>query len=164
MSDLDHRASTALARATVKLATGFAADVAAHQEVYEDWGLDEREEQVHIDLAGKAAVGNTWVLSDVDFQHSFTGESGRRMSQLDRPHTWFGGEARKASVDGQAITPLLTITAAVIGWTIQGGSAITGCKLAICITSAIACDFQAVLHATFQGFGVPRDPTSEETE
>jgi hypothetical protein len=161
---MSHAETAALLRSATKLATGFAADVAAHTEAYADWGLAEREEQVHVDLAGTAGTDPFWAFVDIDFQHSFALDSSRRMSQLDRPHTAFGADVRSASIDGVDIPRAVNISAVVSDWTIHSGAAAVGCTLAICVFAIAGCDFTAVLHASFQGYGVPRDPNIEETE
>lgn len=123
--------------------------------------LDEREEQVQFEVHGDASMTPGTVFVDVDFTQAFTASNGRRMSQLLVPHVWFGFEQRAANAGGAPATVPVILAGIVTAWTRQDGVNITGARLAVTAMAATPITFRAVVHATFQGYGMPRDPETD---
>lgn len=125
-----------------------AADRAREQRELE--GLADVEENIKIDVAGRAEEFAAWTRLAIDFETVFIDASGQRDTEFDRPHFTYGAAITKGGPVG--------LLACVTDWEVNERDEVTGCIIAI---SAIATDtsrtFQGELHAKFQGYGAPAD-------
>lgn len=157
----DARTQHLLARSVRKLAVDIVRDTSVKRLRDADTVLAEREEQVQLAVSGLATAAPGWAVIAVPFQQVFTTSTERRQSQLDRPHTWFGYEMVSLS-DAETDAPSaggVMLAAHVSSWSMQDGINITGAKVAVSAFAPVrSFNFRAVVHMTFQGYGVPRDP------
>lgn len=117
------------------------------QKAAED-GLIEREEQVHIDISGRAEEFAGWKEVEVKFSTVFVDATGQRDSPFDRPHVTVGAEL---------YTPdPVALHAIVMSWETNDRNETLGCKVAIGVSSTDkSTKFKGAIHMTFQGFGQP---------
>lgn len=141
------------------MAIDIARDAAVRKARDADQMLAERMEQHQFEVAGVADEAPRWMTVTLPFDHVFTTSTGRRASQLLRPQVKVGVEFVRV-LDALAVPrtpaePLVTLFVAVSGW-IEDGPNITGAKLRVRAQAdaGVQQDFEAVVHATFQGYGV----------
>lgn len=137
-----------------------AVDVAAAQkdkaEALDAWRLHEFEQQLQLEVSGRATSEIAQMTLDLDFDVAFTSATGQRNSLLDRPHVTFGFEQTLASVNGQPTDVAVMLAATVTTWKRQRHEFV-GATVAISALAPATVDFHGVLHATFQGYGATTD-------
>lgn len=145
------------ARAVRGLTLGVLTASARAKEQRQLEGLAETEENVKIDVVGRAEEFPIWTRLHIDFETVFIDASGQRDTEFDRPHFTYGAVVHKGGPVG--------ILSCVLQWDVNNRDEVTGCIIAI---SAIATDhgrrFQGELHARFQGYGMPADAYGGLTE
>lgn len=118
-------------------------------------GLAEREEQIKIEVSGRAEEFNSWTLVEVEFETVFVDATGQRDADFTEPHFYFGSYVPIGGPVG--------LMACVTAWHKTDRNEVTGCTLAIgCQASDVARTFKGELHAVFQGYGVPSDDYEAE--
>jgi hypothetical protein len=156
----------ALATSIRRLAIDVHRDASARKALDENQQLSERMEQHQFELNGAATPTPIWATASLPFDHVFTTAAARRQSQLLVPQVWFGFELLAAFASDPATAvrtpadPRVMLGGSVIGWD-RTGTNITGCTVqlwAMCDPALAVQEFQAVVHATFQGYGVISDP------
>lgn len=120
-------------------------------------GLAEVEENIKVDVVGRAEEFPIWTQVFIEFETVFIDASGQQDTEFDRPHFTFGGVCEEGGPVG--------LLACVTQWEVNDRDEVTGCVLGV---SAVATDharkFRGELHARFQGFGMPADAYGGQTE
>lgn len=137
-------------RAVRGLTLGVMKAAARAREQRELEGLADIEENIKVDVHGRAEEFAVWTRLQIDFETVFIDASGQRDTEFDRPHFTFGGETIKGGP--------VALQACVTDWDINDRDEVVGCVLAIAATSTdLSRTFQGILHAKFQGYGMPAD-------
>ena len=120
-------------------------------------GLSHIEENIKVDVVGRAEEFPIWTQVHLEFETVFIDASGQQDTEFDRPHFTYGAVVTKNGPVG--------ILSCVVDWDVNDREEVTGCILAI---SAVATDhgrrFQGEVHARFQGYGMPADAYGGLTE
>lgn len=124
-------------------------------------GLEEREEQFKIAVAGLGSEFPSWSEVHLTFGVEFIDGSGQRNSPFDKPHFTYGVEIEQGGPIG--------LVACITRWDVGKSNQTIGCMLSI---GAVATDrnrkFRGSLHARFQGYGAPAevygDPSQYDVE
>lgn len=144
-------------RAVRGLTLGVSSAMKRAKEQRELEGLADTEENIKVDVVGRAEEFPIWTQVHIEFETVFIDASGQRDTEFDRPHFTYGAVVEKGGPLG--------IIACVTSWDVNNRDEVTGCVLGI---SAIATDqgrrFQGELHARFQGYGMPADAYGGLTE
>lgn len=120
-----------------------AADKRAAQD-----GLTEREEQVHIQVSGRAEEFSSWQRKKVRFGTAFVDATGQRDSPFDRPHFTFGAVIETPDPVG--------IVACVMDWITTERNETIGAEVAIGVLGTDeSVKFRGSVHCTFEGYGAP---------
>lgn len=118
-------------------------------------GLIEREEQVHIDIEGRAEEFAAWKEVDIDFATIFVDATGQRDSPFDRPHVTVGAELYTPSP--------VALHAVVMAWKTNDRNETLGATVAVGVSSTDkTTKFKGVIHCSFQGFGQPLNTFNDE--
>lgn len=124
-------------------------------------GLDEREDQFKIEVAGRGEEFPSWTQVHLNFTVEFIDADGQRDSDFDRPHFTYGVEITNGGPVG--------LIACVLRWDVGKKNQTTGCVLGIgAVATDVARKFSGSLHARFQGYGAPAeaygDPSQYDVE
>jgi len=120
-------------------------------------GLRETEEQIKIDVRGRAEEFPEWSEVHVNFETLFIDASGQRDTEFDRPHFTYGAYIERGGPVG--------LLACITRWDVTPRDEVTGCILAVgAVSTDQARRFRGELHARFQGYGAPRDAYGGLTE
>lgn len=137
-------------RAVRGLTLGVLSAHARAKERRELEGLSEIEENIKIDVNGRAEEFAVWTRLYIDFETVFIDASGQRDTEFDRPHFTYGAVVNKGGPVG--------LLACVTDWDVNEREEVIGCVIAIAsIATDLSRKFQAELHARFQGYGMPAD-------
>lgn len=113
-------------------------------------GLAETDEQLKLEIQGRAEEFPIWTILRIKFGTIFLAAPGQRDSDYDRPHFTFGYEVTEGGPIG--------IDACVTQWLVNDREETYGCKLAVGPRATdYATRFRGVVHANFQGYGAPID-------
>lgn len=144
-----------LERSFKTIRIGAVRDVQRLRAQAEEDGLIEREEQIHIDVSGRAEEFAAWKEVDIDFATIFVDATGQRDSPFDRPHVTVGAELYTP-------TPV-ALHAVVMSWKDNDRNEVLGATVAIGASSTDkSTKFKGVIHLTFQGFGQPLNTFNDE--
>lgn len=109
-------------------------------------GLQEVEEQIWVEFAGRAEEFAAWTTTDLQFSQHFVDATGNRDSPFDRPHFTYG-----VVLDSQ--TPV-GVLAAVMHYLTNERNETIGATVAIGIVSTDqSVNVKGRVNLTFQGYG-----------
>jgi hypothetical protein len=154
----------ALHRSIGTLAHGIAQEI-LNTERSRQWGaLRECVEQFQISVSGTASDYPGWLELELKFTQHFVTVTGNRMSDLERPHFYYGfelvtGQSQNAIVientpGGVTRSDPVMFCAVVTEWVISDASMVTGAKLKLgAIAPGDTVVFDGFVHVSFQGLG-----------
>lgn len=109
-------------------------------------GLQEVEEQLWVDFAGRAEEFAAWSMKELEFVNHFVDATGQRDSPFDRPHFTFG-----SVVDTP--TPVV-VSAVVMAYKTNERNETVGANVALGIlASDLSVNVRGRVNLTFQGYG-----------
>lgn len=118
-------------------------------------GLQEVEEQIWLEFAGRAEEFASWVTKEVEFSQHFIDATGNRDSPFDRPHFTYG-----AVIDSR--TPV-AVFAAVMHYKTNERNETIGATVAIGVLATdLSVNVKGRVNLTFQGFG--QEPSGLDDE
>jgi hypothetical protein len=113
-------------------------------------GLAETEEQLKLEISGRAEEFPIWTDLRIKFGTVFLAAPGQRDSEYDRPHFSYGYEVTEGGPVG--------LDACVTEWLVNDREETVGCKLAVGPRATdYGTRFRGLIHARFQGYGAPVD-------
>lgn len=144
-----------LERSFKAIRIGSVQDIKRIQQRAEQDGLIERDEQVHIAVAGVAEEFFKWSEVAVKFTTIFVDATGQRDSPYARPHI---------SVGAELYTPTpVSLTATVMEWDTNDRNETLGARIAVGVSSTdLPTKFKGAIHMTFQGYGQPLNTFNDE--
>lgn len=108
-------------------------------------GLQEVEEQVWVEFAGRAEEFAAWATKEIEFSQHFVDATGNRDSPFDRPHFVYG-----VVIDSP--TPV-AISVVVLKYRINERNETVGALIAIGISSTdLSVNVKGRVNLTFQGY------------
>jgi hypothetical protein len=157
-----------LARSIRRLAIGVVRDVETRRGGRAANTVDEREEQFQIALAGTATDYPLWQAVELPLNTAFSIATGNRDSTLQRPQVSFGYELTLVQRQNdvlvwEPVSDGVILSAAVRDYHFDAAQTIDRATILLCaIAPGDELQFSGFVHATFQGFGAPRDSQPDE--
>ena len=109
-------------------------------------GLQEVEQQLWVEFAGRAEEFAIWAEREIDFEHHFIDATGQRDSPFDRPHFTYGYVLDTSTPVG--------ILVAVLEYKTNDRNETVGAKIAIGILATDqSVNVRGRVNLTFQGYG-----------
>jgi len=128
---------------------GLTIGIVRDQQEFEDQirvdGLQEKEQQFWVEIAGRAEEFASWAVKEIEFEQHYVDATGQRDSPFDRPHFTFGGVL-------DSPTPV-ALFAMVMEYIVNKRNETVGAKVAIGILATDrSTKVKGRVNLTFQGY------------